>query len=175
MPKLEHQQPPKVTSIVTPRTTMLRYELPNCFLIKVAALASSRIADDLVEHDAQLIVQPILNGHIETLLWAFDNGVWNHSTRVFFETLYLNSASNLELARYRLRKFDQLVVQQRHSRFKRVRHAHSIYFCQDVAGQIGLAIQIHHAIQTVGHVWLHEKIFESIFCVVAFYQTLEVR
>ena len=42
----------------------------------------------------------------------------------------------------------KLVIEKRHTRFNRVRHAHAINFRQNVARQVGLAVEIKQPLDT---------------------------
>jgi hypothetical protein len=41
--------------------------------------------------------------------------------------------------------FDQLMVQQRHAHFQRVRHARPVHFGEDIANEISFHVQVLHA------------------------------
>ena len=51
---------------------------------------------------------------------------------------------DLHRRRQRGRELDDVVVEQRHARLDRVRHAHAIDLRQDVLRQIGLEVEAHH-------------------------------
>ena len=50
---------------------------------------------------------------------------------------------NLELRRQGRREVDDLVVEQGHAGFDRVRHAHAIHLGEDVFGEIRLEVEVH--------------------------------
>ena len=64
--------------------------------------------------------------------------------RDFLQHVLPPAVLDLERRRQRRREVDDLVVEQRHARLDRMRHAHAIDLRQDVFGQIGFGVEPHH-------------------------------
>ena len=62
----------------------------------------------------------------------------------FLQHVLPAAVPDLQRGRQRRGEVDHLVVEQRHARLDRVRHAHAIDFRQDVFGQVRLDVEPHH-------------------------------
>src|SRR6185369_13021499 len=142
MPQLECQKPPEMGRVVATVAAMLVQNLYDDALIEVAALPGSSIGQCVIEQLSQFIVEPPADRNAKPLLWPIDDLIGNQSSNRGLQNMFSDRAAKLERRRNRLNKLDQLVIEQRLSRFNGVGHAHSIDLRQNVSGQISLAVEI---------------------------------
>ena len=113
--------------------------------LEIAALARSRRLEHVGEQLGQAAAEPDAERHAEALLLPVeDRRRQQRAHATSFSTCLRRPFVILKRRRQRRREVDDLVVEQRHARLDRVRHAHAIDLRQHVFGQIGLEVEAHH-------------------------------
>src|SRR5262249_19088054 len=110
------------------------------------ALVRERLAHSI----AKLPVDPTLNWHAETLLGSVEDLVRHEATHGLLEDALRLATAHLEIGWDRRDELDELVIEGRDTRFERDRHAHSVHLREDVAGQIGLTVEVEEPVERLG-------------------------
>ena len=112
--------------------------------LEIAALQARRRQQRVGEQLAQVAAEPDAERHAEALLAPVEDVARQQRGRHFLQHVLAPAVLDLQRRRQRGRELDDLVVEQRHARLDRVRHAHAIDLRQHVLRQVGLGVEPHH-------------------------------
>src|SRR5262245_13863628 len=73
MPDFKHEQCPQLSGVVTRPAAMLLQQTCHGPLIKIIALASARVGEQVVQHLSEFPVDPVFDRHVESLLRTMDD------------------------------------------------------------------------------------------------------
>jgi hypothetical protein len=112
--------------------------------VEIPALQRARRQQRVGEQLAQAAAEPDVERDGKALLAAVDQSGGKQRRGDFFEDVFAPSISDLQRRRQRECEVDDLVVEQGHTRFDRVRHARAVHLRQDVVWKIRFDIEPHH-------------------------------
>ena len=112
--------------------------------LEVPALQTLGRQQRIGEQLAQTAPEPEPRGTPKPCLRPVQNIARQSARCDLLEHVLPTAVPDLERGRQRDANVDHLVVEQRHARLDRVRHAHSIHFRQHVLGQVRFGVEAHH-------------------------------
>src|SRR6266567_1227418 len=122
---------------------MLEESATQLFHIEVSTVDRLWLQKDLQESWRRLLAKPVNEGHGEALLSAIEHLLWD--TKPLGQSLedVLGLAAPHFPSRRQLRNpFGENMVKERSPNLQRVRHAHSIYFGQNIRRQVRFCVEV---------------------------------
>src|SRR2546423_5041363 len=147
VPEFEHEERPKLRRMIPPPVLVFVEQRLDVTRLDVTALARARLAERFAYAPAQLVVNPLLDGHAEALLGPVQNFRRHEVAHRALEDVLRLKAAHLQRGGDARDELYQLLVEQRHARFERGGHAHPVNLRQDVAGQVRLAVNVEQFVE----------------------------
>jgi len=135
-PKEKGNKPPQLIPNIDASFQVSTNQLADCGGIKNPAALNLRRGERFEQQRAKKTPKPFVHWYIETGLFPFEHEPGELAPHQLAKQVLLLQSSNLEIFRQRCCKFYNAVVEKRWPHFQRVRHAHTIHFLQNVAGQV---------------------------------------
>ena len=115
-----------------------------------------------IEPMAQRPPEPGTDGYGKPQLGVIEDRGRHQPADRTAEDLFPHAVADLQSRRQRERELDERMVEQRHARLERYRHAHPVHLGQDVAGEVGGDVDQRHLRHEVAGVSGGERVRQEV-------------
>ena len=137
MPEFEDEEGPDAMAVVPDFGFVFGDEAADFGGVEIAAVESAVVQQEVVDHVAEFVAEPVIEGDAETHLGAVLNLRGEELGEGFDQDFLADVAGEFPVDRHTGGEFYDVMIEEGVSAFEAVGHAGDIDFGEDIAGEVG--------------------------------------